>query len=118
MSGSEVLDVARSAIWLTVWSSTLVAVINVVFGTLTDLGATGRGLFHLSLRSGPTASNARNVLTLGSVNQGYEMSTASPLKVSRRLRKAATCATKAASKTANRRRPTSPAQRNKAHLSP
>jgi hypothetical protein len=59
----------------------IASLLKLVFGTLTDLGATGRGLLHLSMRSGPTAPGARHVLTLGSANQGYEMSTAKPLEV-------------------------------------
>lgn len=58
----------------------LASLLNLVFGTLSDLDATGRGLFHLSLRVDPTAPGADHVITLGSANQGYAMSTAQSLE--------------------------------------
>jgi hypothetical protein len=58
----------------------LASLLNLVFGTLTDLDATGQGLFHLTLRVNPTAPGADHVITLGSANQGYAMSTLRPLE--------------------------------------
>lgn len=58
----------------------LASLLNLVFGTLSDLDATGRGLFHLSLHVEPTAPGADHVITFGSANQGYAMSTAQSLE--------------------------------------
>lgn len=59
----------------------LASLLNLVFGTLTDLGASGRGLCHLTMRVKPTASGAGHVVTLGSANQGYAMGTAKPFEL-------------------------------------
>jgi hypothetical protein len=52
----------------------IASLLNVVFGTLTDLGASGRGLFQLSMQTTPAAVNVP-MITLGSANQGYAMTT-------------------------------------------
>ena len=54
------------------------SLLNLVFGTLTDLGASGRGLCNLTMRVNPTLSGARHAVTLRSANQGYAMDTAKP----------------------------------------
>lgn len=58
----------------------LASLLNLVFGTLTDLDATGRSLFHVALDVTPTAPGADHTITLGSANQGYAMSTVQSLE--------------------------------------
>ena len=52
----------------------IASLLNVVFGTLTDLGATGRGLFQLSMRTTPAAVGVPTI-KIGSANQGYALTT-------------------------------------------
>jgi hypothetical protein len=47
--------------------------LDFAFSTLTDLGASGRGLACLHLRVTPTRSDAKAMVTLGSANQSWEL---------------------------------------------
>lgn len=58
----------------------LASLLSLVFGTLTDLDATGRSLFHVALDVTPTAPGADHTITLGSANRGYAMSTVQSLE--------------------------------------
>jgi hypothetical protein len=50
--------------------------LDLAFGTFTELGATGRGLAHLQLRVTATAPGWKPILPLDSANQGYELDAA------------------------------------------
>jgi hypothetical protein len=59
----------------------IASLLNLVFGTLTDLGSTGRGVCRRSTCVSPIAPGVGQDITLGSANQGYALSPARPLEL-------------------------------------